>query len=363
VSGSKINIRAVAQKAGVSITTVSRVVNNSPIPTSDTRSRVMEVVRELNYQPDPIFRQAFRRRPGIGGERVLTRTIGYFTTEGYLERALHDDGYYSRVLAGIQKGSRQNRYHVMLASAEADAVVLPEMVADHRVDGLLVEGNFSDTLRRLLVQRLPVVFVDRSFAELSASSVMPNVERAVHEELEYLWELGHRNIVCFQPVPNAVQYDSYQRAFQQFFAEKNHRLPQAGLCEPREITTPTHEQVMAEYARQFVAARPMPTALAAYDVYARTLTDEFRRLGVHVPEDVSVIGMDDTAHARHGHPQLSSYRFPLDDMGRTAVELLVQRIEDRSRPVHHVLVNGQMVERASCASPSTKSESISQPNK
>jgi DNA-binding LacI/PurR family transcriptional regulator len=68
--------------------------------------------------------------------------------------------------------------------------------------------------------------------------------------------------------------------------------------------------------------------------------------------------MDDTALARHGTPQLSSYRFPLDDMGRTAVELLIQRIQDRARPVHHVLVSGHMVERASCAPPSTKSETV-----
>lgn len=353
--GSKVNIRVVAQKAGVSITTVSRVLNNSSIPSSDTRNRVMEVVRELNYQPDPIFRQAFRRRPETEGKRELTHTLGYIMSDSFLECALHGDGYYSRVLAGIQKSARQNRYHVMLGSAGPEAVALPEMVTEHRVDGLLVEGSFTDGFRQMLIQRLPVVFIDRSFPDLPASSVMPNIERAVQEELEYLWELGHRHIVCFQPATEVAQYQAHQRAFQRFFAERNLRPPHGRLCEPWHITTPTHEQVMAEYARQFVAARPMPTALIAYDVYARTFTDDLQRLGVRVPEDVSVIGMDDTTHARHGHPQLSSYRFPLDDMGRTAVELLVQRIQDRSRAVHHVLVNGQMVERASCASPSATS--------
>lgn len=348
-SYARSNIYDVAKEARVSIATVSRVLNNSPIPTAKTRERVLRAMHELNYQPDPAFRQAFRRRNATTRERPLTQTIGYMMDEKFLERALREDGYYSRVLAGIQQAVRQHRYHLMWSGSETDMTNIPAMVAENRVDGVLLEGNFSDTLRRLLVQRLPVVFVDRSYPELGASSTITNVERAVEEELEYLWELGHRNIVTFLPMPDGVQYEMYQHAFQRFFKRKQHALEQPALCAPRAIVTETHARVMEQYARDFAAARPRPTALIAYDVYACTLLEEFHRLGVRVPDDVSVVGMDDMMQARMASPQLTSYRFPMDDMGRTAVELLIQKIQDPARAVHHVLINGQMVERASCA--------------
>jgi LacI family transcriptional regulator len=86
-------------------------------------------------------------------------------------------------------------------------------------------------------------------------------------------------------------------------------------------------------------------------VYACTLVDELQRLGLRVPRDVSVMGMDDMLAARLSSPQLSTYRFPMEELGRSATELLIERIKDRSRPVRHLQINGQIIERASCARP------------
>src|SRR5262245_23825392 len=134
------NIREVARAAGVSRSTVSLVLNNSPVPAQETRVRVLNAANELNYRPDAIFRAALqRRRAGHIHEHVATRTIGFLTSDDLLifEKAQHDDGYYSRVLAGIQRATEKHHYHLMWKCSGPSSLAMPEMITDHRVDGLL----------------------------------------------------------------------------------------------------------------------------------------------------------------------------------------------------------------------------------
>jgi DNA-binding LacI/PurR family transcriptional regulator len=350
---SKSSIREVAKLAGVSIATVSRVLNNSTVPTTETRGRVFQAVQQLNYEPDEMFRQAVQqRRAGRkGAVAVATQTIGYVVSDYILTRAQNSDGYYSRVLAGVQKAAQQHGYHLMLAAAPDDSLMPPAIVSEGRVDGLLIEGTFPPLLRDLLVKRLPVAFIDRTYPELPANSVMPHIEQAVQEILAYLWELGHRNIVTFQHATPSKHMDveMYLDSFQRFFREKGAPIRHAEACRQRDITTPTHEAVMAAYAREVAALRPRPTAVVSWDIYACALLVELQRLGLRVPDDISIVGMDDVVATRYSTPQLTTYRFPMDELGRSATELLIEQIKDRHRPVRHLVVNGRIVERASCA--------------
>ena len=345
------NIRLVARRAGVSPTTVSRVLNNNPIPSTGTREKVWQAVADLNYQPDPAFSQALKlRRQTVRTAPVGTRTIGFFTNTFIRDRAQRDDGYYSRVLAGIQAAAQEQEYHLMIEAAPPGERGIPAMVKDNRVDGLLIEGRFPEAIRRHLSQRFPVVFVDNNYPGEQAGSVMPNIEAAVTEQVQYLWDLGHRQIITFQPpAEHPVQQRLHWRGFQDFFLIRNLPIPAPKLCTPRAITPETHVQVMAEYARQVAAARPRPTAIVTWDIYALSLMAELQQLGLRVPEEISLIGMDDTMEARLATPQLTSTRFPMDHMGRAATELLLQQLRDRSRPVTHLLINGQLIERGSCA--------------
>jgi len=345
---SKVSIRKVASAAGVSRSTVSLVLNNSAGPHPETREKVLQAVRDLDYQPDPAYRRAFQRRTLVDGA-PLTDTIGFLTSEDIFLAAQNRDGYYSRVHAGIQRAIGQHDYHLMWKSADAGSTALPRMVADNRIDALLIEGDFPDLLLEILVRRLPVVFIDRTHPRLRADSVMPNVEKAVAEQLDMLWELGHRNIITFQQQLPVLHVDLYLRAFHGFFAARGHAVVHPKLCERQAIDPSSHEQVMAEYARRIASADPRPTAVMTWDVYACALMAEFQRQGMRVPQDISVIGMDDTVAATFASPPLTSYRFPMEEMGQCAVELAIQRIRDSARASRHMLVDGQRSNRSSCA--------------
>ncbi|MBI4023774.1 MAG: LacI family DNA-binding transcriptional regulator [Verrucomicrobia bacterium] len=341
-------IRAVAKHAGVSVATVSRVINNSDPVSGGIRFRVLNAIGQLNYHPQPLFSQVFRDcRSGRPSSPLRTRTIGFLTHDWLLRKAQHDDGYYSRVLAGVQQTCLQNRYYVTLVGATPDLVEIPSIILENRIDGLLVEGRLPVKLLQLLVRRLPIVFIDNTYPDLPASSVMPDVRRATREVLTHLWQLDHRNLVTFQAV-DCHRYDC-AHVFRDFFEEKNHPVIHPHLCEEQSIDTASHATVMAAYARQVAAARPRPTAVVTWDVYGIALLTEFRKLGLRVPEDISVTGMDDTTQARLATPPLTSYRFPMDEMGRSATELLFQHIETDQRPVRHLLINGMLAARATSA--------------
>ena len=98
--------------------------------------------------------------------------------------------------------------------------------------------------------------------------------------------------------------------------------------------------------------------MVSWDTYVLTLMEELQGLGMRVPEEFSLVGIDDMAAARRSTPQLTSYRFPMDEMGRSAIELLIQQIEDRSRPVRHLQINGQLIERGSCAAATSNQLSV-----
>ncbi|MBI4026781.1 MAG: LacI family DNA-binding transcriptional regulator [Verrucomicrobia bacterium] len=339
------NIHDVAKKARVSVATVSRVLNNNSIPTAATRERVLQTVQKLNYRPHP----AFRRSNGANRlARSDTRTLGYFTVHEYLEKARRDDGYYSRVLTGIQQAAQQHSYHVMIESTASQSLHLGRMVSDERVDGLLVEGTFPEVLRKLLIQRLPIVFINRYYPELPASSVMPNISSGVFELLEYLWSLGHRNIATFQPIDTKIHHRLYLNAFKDFFLQKNTLITHPRLSELRSIDPGTHQQVLLDYAQEALSAQPRPTAIVTWNVYASTLITTLQERGIRVPQDISLIGMDDTVDAGLTMPPLTSYHFPVDEIGFSAAELLIRKLQNPDRPPHHITVNGQLIRRASC---------------
>ncbi len=345
-----VSIRDVAKKAGVSRSTVSLVLNNSPIPKEETRHKVLEVVKQLNYQPDPLFGQAIRRRYAGGNDTPQkTQTIGFCANDFLLGQARVDDGYYSRVLAGIQLAAEKYDYHLMIKSIASGEEAPPAMVAEHRVDGLVVEGDLPGLLLKILADRLPIAIIDRVNHDLNIDSVMPNIEKAVQSQLAYLWGLGHRNIAMFVTANDSIHRKWQERAFYQFFQDIDQPIVNPKLCERHDINEKTHDKVMAAYVKKIVQASPRPTALISWDVYACSLLSLLQEHGLRVPEDISLIGMDDTLDSQKSRPQLSTYRFSMEDMGRSATELLIQRINDRSRPVHQIMIDGKLIERATCA--------------
>lgn len=348
-----VNMRTVAERVGVSVATVSRVLNDKPAVSAETQARVLATVQELGYRIDPVLSHALRRqRSGRAmSHPIKTWTIGFLAWRPVASGLQQQDPYYSALMAGIDEVLHRHDHHLMWAAFDGEEETLPRMVKEGRVDGLLLSCELSETVARRLAERCPIVLVDHGAPEGSVDAATPDWEHAVRCQLQYLWELGHRNIATFQHVWLTSERIAYTAAFEAFFRDRGCAIPSPALCTLREICPATHESVLRAYAEELAACRPRPTALVATNGYAIGIMGHLQDLGLRVPEDISVIGLNDNISGALTRPPLTSYRMPREHLGRAAAEMLLQRIADPSLPPRRLVLRGTQLERASCGAP------------
>ena len=346
------SMRDVSKLSGVSATTVSRVLNNSAIPSPQTRQRVLAAVDSLGYRIDALYSQAIKRdRLGLRGTPTSSSTIGYLANLRYFTGATRFDGYYSAVAGGIESIIRRNKHHLMLEGLEWGQRDVPECVSAQRVDGILVEGTIDESLRALLVSRLPTVFIDRVYPELACSCVHPDYVQSIQKQLEYLWELGHRNIVIFWHDEGDYQQIVSLDAFYSFFRLRGQPIRHSQLCRPQHVIPSNEQGVFAEYARALATAEDRPTALIGPNAYILPIFRHLQEMGLSIPRDISVIGTNDQFSGETVSPPLTSWQMAMEEVGCTAVEILLEKLKDRTRRNRRIAIDGYRIERGSCAAP------------
>ncbi len=336
-------IRDVAQKAGVSPATVSKVLNNRPGISEKTRARVLEAARELGYIPDMAGRGLALRR---------TMNLGFVI---HPRHSLGPHAFYSEVLMGADQEARKHGYHVLFA-AEGD-LDIPNMALENRVDGLILAG--CDISRKAIVtlklRGVPLVLVD-NHVEKVESIVTDNVGGA-YEATTHLIQLGHRRIafICewFEDLSFSERFEGYKKALADHGIPFDETLVAEGL--PRQPRT-------GYVAAQRLLEKARPTAiLAANDLVAVEAMRVLREHSLRIPEDVAVVGFDDGEVARHTVPPLSSVRVFRKEMGALAVRRLLDILENPQQPPTHIRMFTELVVRESCGAQETPTKGGEQP--
>jgi LacI family transcriptional regulator len=333
----------VAAHAGVSPAVVSYVINDGPRPVSkETRARVLASIEALDYRPN-VVASALR-----GG---LTRSVGLLipTTDNpffgeladVIEREVFDSG---NVLSIGITDMEPARERAQLRS-----------LADRRVDGVLLAS--SQTLvntQGIDLHGAPVVIIDRAGDDRASSVYVNNLPDAVYA-VEHLQSWGHRLIGCVAgPWPIVVaneRVDGWRRQQRKIGAPHGPELVvhaefsgQGGAEAALALLGPE--------GRPFAVHGARPTALfVSSDVQAHGVLWACDRLGLRVPEDVSVVSFDGTQSARFSRPTLTTMRQPIRDIGATAVRLLLDRVADRERAPETVWFHSNLVLGGSVAAP------------
>lgn len=346
----KPSIRTVSRLAGVSPTTVSMVLNNSSVPTEKTRQRVLEAVKATGYSVDPLYSAAFgRKRKGASKQDMKTSTIGYLTYRNIQRAVTHADGYYHDVLTAVSDTVQKSNYYVMFANVEVNDAMIPGLVTGNRVDGLVIQAELEPSVRQLLPTRLPVVFIDRTYPEIPADSVVVNYAHGVHQILDYLWNLGHRNIALFTDQMDRYYNEEYHAGYRRFYRLKGMSTPCPQLSVAQVIRPETNDQVYAAYIEQLMAMSSRPTAIVfSGNGYAAGMFPHLLQAGLRVPADISLACLCDMRPYQEMDVSLTSYHVPMTQIGQVAAELLLKRIEDPSCTVLRLAINGRLIERTSC---------------
>jgi LacI family transcriptional regulator len=309
-----ITIHDIAREAGVSSSTVSRVLNGNVPVAPQKRDAVLAIVQKLKYRPNVIAQGLARGRTAAIG--VMTQSIA--------------SPFYGEILRGVEQGLSGSGYHPVFASGNwrtEDELAAFDLLSGRRVDGLIVlAGAIPDDRLLRGAAELPLVVVGRLIKGLEHQCLYVDDVRAAYEATRYLIGLGHQRIAHIAgPTTHQDALDrreGYRRA-----------LAEAGL--------PPNEQLIVEgdYTEQsgllaiqsLLSRNAMFTAIfAANDQMAYGVRLALYRHGIRVPEDVSLVGFDDLLSSAYTTPPLTTVRQPTLEMGRAAAHTVLELLAGRS---------------------------------
>jgi DNA-binding LacI/PurR family transcriptional regulator len=337
----RVTLRDVAAAAGLSVGTASNALNGSPLVRPETRARVLEAAQRLDYVPD---RNATRLRHGRSECIVVA---GRYPP-------LDEANFYALVVRGITGVLEEHGYTMRLVGLGDEVTRTATRKGQRRplsaqdVDGIIVlNWQQPARLERLRAVGVPVVAVDTSGAHPDVLSVDNDDRGGVASGVAYLVGLGHRRI-AFLNESLASQFG--REAFAGYLqAFEEHRLTVAPwLLRTSDFTIAGGRRAMAE----ILIGNDLPTAVFAVDdLTAVGAMQAILEAGLRIPDDISVVGMDDIPLAASVRPALTTVRIELEELGRRGTELLMQVIDGTTPSPGRMVLPTRLVIRDSAAPP------------
>ena len=327
-------IQEVAKKAGVSSTTVSHVINTTRFVSEETRQRVLGAMEELGYRPNYLARSLRR------GE---THTLGLILPDSA-------NPFFAEIAHSIEDIAFLKGYSLILCNTEGDLEkerLYVEVLSNKQVDGMIfvAAGAQTDSLKELLRLGTPLVIVDRDLSkDLDVDTVITDNRQGGYKATHRLIDLGHRRIACITGpsnlTPSAERVSGYLDA-----------LIESGISgdEQMIVRGDFHPRSGSEATRHLLGLENPPTAIfACNDLMAIGVISAASESGYPVPDKLAVIGFDDIELASLTNPPLTTIAQPKAEICKTAIHLLLERINVRAKQAQRILIPGKMIIRASC---------------
>jgi DNA-binding LacI/PurR family transcriptional regulator len=337
-----MDIRTVAERANVSIATVSRTINNNPSVNAKMAKRVWEAIRELDYFPNTQARALVSGRSGIFGLIVSEITNPFFP----------------ELIQGFEDVAVANGYEILVSSTNYDpkrmALCIRRML-ERKVEGVAVMtfGIEEPLLEQLAERNIPMVFVDMGPQHPGISLLKVDYHHGIRQGVQHLAALGHRNISFISGPKRLHSAQSRLEAFSQSLRECGITPDPAWLIEG-DHTLEGGIRVM----EKILAGKKLPTAvMCSNDMTAIGVLHKLYRAGLRAPDDLSLIGFDDIHMARVTIPPLTSIQMSRLDLARAAVTALRAHVEGTA-PQREYKIDTHLVVRESTGYPPGAMENL-----
>ncbi len=326
-----INIKDVAQAAGVSTATVSRVMANKPHVRKEIRERVLAIVKELGYRPNLVARNLRAQQSKIIGLIVSDIQNPFFR---YISRAVEDIAH-------------ENGYSVILCNNDEDPEkeqMYLQLMQDHNIAGMILSPTFkaSKNFSNISKLQIPMVVIDRRVSDIEVDNIFIDNVNAACKMTAHMIENGYQRIAGIfgqDSITGQERYEGYVQA-----------LKEAGMKSAGELIKfkPPREESGYRTTMKLLQLANKPDAIfTSNSLLAAGALQAIHDLNLTVPGQVGLSTFDDSFWTRLVTPAVTVIDQPAYEMGQTATELLMQRINDPERPTREIILKGNLIIRQS----------------
>jgi LacI family transcriptional regulator len=332
-----MNLEEIARLSNKSRSTVSRVINNDPHVSDETRQQVMEVVQRLNFQPNAAARSLAAGRTRVLGLVIPTGVSSLFT-----------DPYFPLLVQGVASACNVHDHSVMLwlAEPEFERRTISKVMHGGLIDGVILASVLTNDplLQALTEGDLPFVLVGRQPGNDRLNYVDVDNVNSAREAVTHLLRLGRRRVATITGLLNMNVGTDRREGY--LAALRQRSLP----ADPELIVEGDFTEAGGYAAMQRLLPANPDAVFAASDAMAVGALRALRDAGRRVPEDVAVVGFDDMPFAERAEPPLTTMRQPVQRTGVVAAETLIDLIEDPQSQPRRILMPTDLIVRDSCGS-------------
>lgn len=327
------SIKDVAKEAGVSIATVSRVLNDIDVVNEDTKKKVLAAIKKLGYRPNIVARSLKTQK---------TSTIGIIIPD-------ISSQFYPEIVRGAEDVANIYDYNIILCNTDLDIEKEMEylkVLKEKMVDGVLYMSSSlqKDVIEFIRELEIPTVLAETIDEEKSFPSVTIDNLKAAYDATMYLIEKGNKKIAYIGPNDEnvnavALRYRGYKKALM----EKNIELDEALICFAGIKAKDGYEAI-----NRILSNSSIDAVFCASDEIAMGVINSLRDKDINVPDDIDVMGFDNVYSSSIFYPKLTTIAQPMYDMGSVGMRMLIKIINKQQLGKEHYVLDHKLIERNSC---------------
>jgi DNA-binding LacI/PurR family transcriptional regulator len=332
----KITIDEVARQAGVSKSTVSRIINkNYGHTTEQTKERVLQVIKALNYQPNLLAK---------GLKQMKTNVLGIVLSN-------LKNPFWVRVLEGVEDTCRKYEYSLMICNSNEERQQEEGLIRGlqhRRVDGIVINpttGN-NELFQSLVGDKYPLVVVNRKVDGLEADSVVVDNRKGAYLAVEHFLKLGRRRLAAFvYPYEGISTWEERIEGFRDLLERRGFPEQDYRIC-----VVEQREGAVKTAAKELLTDFKPDGIFSTNNMMTLEILEGIKEVGLEVPHDVALIGYDETVWSKHLQPPLTTVNQPAYEMGVLAAKKLIKRIQAKEAPpiAAVTVLEPNLIERHSC---------------
>lgn len=316
-----MTLKEIAKRAGVSVSTVSRVINhkNAKAASREVQDKIWEIVRETEYVPN-INARNLKLKENEDMSPILKKTIGCIFARS---SDTVNDPFFSQIARAIEQEAFRQGY-IMKFSFSAYDINDPntyQLISNNNVNGIVILGRFDKNLLSFVKNRYKhVVYTGLNQVDTNYDQVICDGYQAAVKAVNHLFQLGHRKISYVGEKSNETRYRGYCDAM---------KLLELPLKRESIIISPFTSEGGYLAVKEFLAKKPEITAFfCGNDITAIGVLKAVKEHGFEVPKDISIISIDDIDTVQYVSPMLTTIHVPMEELGKMAAKILIDRMEN-----------------------------------